>query len=218
VSRQANRQVTDAEKSQMLDQLISMKLAEEAAEKEGLTQDPKVLAQLAQARTNVVVDAHLQKYLKDHPVSDEEVKKEYDEQVAKLPREYHARHILVDDKAAADEITKQLQGGADFAKLAKQKSKDTSNNTKGGDLGWFQPESMVPEFSTAVMAMQPGQLSAEPVKSQFGWHVIKLEETRATPAPPLEDVKDRVQLMVQRKKVQTYLEDLRKNAKVEKKI
>ena len=216
VSRQSGREVSEAEKDQILDQLIGMKLAEEAAEKEGLTKDPKVADDVAQARMNVIVDAQLKKYLETHKVVDEELRPEYDAQVAQLPREYHARHILVEDKPAADAITKQLQGGADFAKLAKQKSKDSSGK-EGGDLGWFTLDTMVKPFADAVAALQPGQLTAEPVQSQFGWHVIKLEESRATAAPPFEDVKDRVRMMVQRKKLQGYLDELRKSAKIEKK-
>jgi peptidyl-prolyl cis-trans isomerase C len=215
VSRQSGREISAEERGQLLDQYIGMKVAEEKAEQEGAVKDAKVAGQLAQARTNVLVDAHLQNYLKAHPVTDEEMKKEYDEQVAQLPREYRARHILVDDKAAADAITKQLQNGADFAKLAKQKSKDSSGKD-GGDLGWFNAGSMVKPFADAVATLQPGQMTDQPVQSQFGWHIIKLEETRATAAPPYEEVKDRVRAFVQRKKLQTYLDDLRKGAKVEK--
>jgi peptidyl-prolyl cis-trans isomerase C len=217
VSRQSKREVTEPEKSQLLDQFISMKLAMEEAEKAGVAKDAKVTDQLALARLNVLVDAGLQKWLETHPVTDEDLRPEYDAQVAQLPREYHARHILVDDKAVADSITKDLKGGADFAKLAQKKSKDSSSKD-GGDLGWFTLETMVKPFSDAVAALQPGQMTEAPVQSQFGWHIIKLEETRVTPAPPFEDVKDRVKVMVQRKKLQSYLEDLRKNAKIEKKI
>lgn len=217
VQQQSQRQVTDAEKSQILDQFIGMKLAAEAAEKAGVAKEPKVEDQLALARMNVIVDAALQKYLEANPVTDAELKPEYDAQVAQMPREYHARHILVEDKATADSITKELQGGADFAKLAEQKSKDTSAKS-GGDLGWFTLDSMVKPFGDAVVGLQPGQLTAQPVQSQFGWHVIKLEDSRAAAAPAFEEVKDRVKMIVQRKKLQAYLDELRKKAKVEKKI
>lgn len=217
VQQQSQRQVTDAEKSQILDQFIGMKLAAEAAEKSGVAKQPKVEDQLALARMNVIVDAGLQKYLEEHPVTDAELKPEYDAQVAQMPREYHARHILVEDKATADAVTKELQGGADFAKLAETKSKDSSAKS-GGDLGWFTLDSMVKPFGDAVAALQPGQLSTQPVQSQFGWHVIKLEDSRAAAAPEFEEVKERVKMIVQRKKLQSYLEELRKGAKVEKKI
>jgi peptidyl-prolyl cis-trans isomerase C len=134
-----------------------------------------------------------------------------------MPREYHARHILVDDQAKADKLTKDLKAGGDFAKLAEKNSKDPSGK-QGGDLGWFTLDTMVKPFADAVSALQPGQTTEAPVQSQFGWHIIKLEESRATAAPPFEEVKDRVKVFVQRKKLQTYLDELRKNAKVEKKI
>lgn len=217
VQQQSQRQLTDTERSQILDQFIGMKLAAEVAEKAGVAQQAKVEDQLALARMNVIVDAGLQKYLEEHPVTDAELKPEYDAQVAQMPREYRARHILVEDKAAADAITKDLQGGADFAKLAEQKSKDPSAKS-GGDLGWFTLDTMVKPFGDAVAALQPGQLTPGPVQSQFGWHVIKLEESRSAAAPAFDEVKDRVKVIVQRKKLQSYLEELRKNAKIEKKI
>ncbi|HEX2494806.1 MAG TPA: peptidylprolyl isomerase [Steroidobacter sp.] len=216
ISRQSGREVPAEQKSQLLDQFISMQLAAQEAEKSGIAKEQKVQDQLSLARMNVIVDAALQKYLDTHPVSDEELKPEYDAQVAAMPREYHARHILVENKAAADAITKELKAGADFGKLAEQKSKDSSSKN-GGDLGWFTLESMVKPFADAVAALQSGQLTDQPVQSQFGWHVIKLEGTRASAPPPFEEVKDRVKALVQRKKLQAYLEDLRKNAKVEKK-
>jgi peptidyl-prolyl cis-trans isomerase C len=217
VGRQSKREVTEAEKSQLLDQFISMRLAAEAAEKEGIAKDAKVNDQLALARMNVIVDAGLQKWLEAHPVTDEELRPEYDAQIAQMPREYHARHILVDDKAKADSLTKDLKAGGDFAKLAEKNSKDPSGKS-GGDLGWFTLDTMVKPFADAVVGLQPGQMTEQPVQSQFGWHVIKLEESRATAAPPFEEVKDRVKVFVQRKKLQTYLDELRKNAKIEKKL
>jgi peptidyl-prolyl cis-trans isomerase C len=217
VGQQAQREVTEEQKSQLLDQFIAMKLAADVAEKAGIAKQQKVEDQIAIARMNVIVDAGLQKYLEEHPVTDAELKPEYDAQVAAMPREYHARHILVEDKASADAVTKDLKGGADFAKLAEQKSKDSSAKS-GGDLGWFTLDTMVKPFSDAVSTLQPGQLTPEPVQSQFGWHVIKLEESRAAAAPAFEEVKDRVKTLVQRKKLQSYLEELRKGAKIEKKI
>ena len=215
MNRQAGSEISAEQKGELLDQYISMHLAAEEAEKAGVDKDQKVRDQLALARLQVLVDAGLQKYLEAHPVQDSELRPEYDTQVAALPREYHARHILVDDQAAAEAITKELKGGADFAKLAAKRSKDPSSKS-GGDLGWFSLDTMVPPFADAVKAMQPGQLTDEPVRSQYGWHVIKLEETRATSAPPFDEVKDRVKMIVQRKKLQTHLEELRKAAKVEK--
>ncbi|HEX7115638.1 MAG TPA: peptidylprolyl isomerase [Steroidobacter sp.] len=166
---------------------------------------------------NVLVDASVKKYLEAHPVEESELKPEYDRQVKALPREYHARHILVEDEASATAIIKEIEGGADFAKVAAKKSKDSSGKN-GGDLGWFTLDTMVPPFAEAVASLEPGQMTRQPVQSQFGWHVIKLEESRAASAPPFEDVKEQVRALVQRRKLQTYLEELRKGAKIEKSI
>jgi peptidyl-prolyl cis-trans isomerase C len=215
MNRQSGREVTEEQKGQLLDQYISMQLAADEAEKAGVEKDQKVRDQLALARVQVLVDAGLQKYLEAHPVQESELRPEYDAQVAALPREYHARHILVEDEAAAVAITKELKGGADFAKLAAKRSKDSSSKS-GGDLGWFTLDTMVKPFADAVKVMQPGQLTEQPVQSQYGWHVIKLEESRATSAPPFDEVKDRVKMFVQQKKLRTHLEELRNAAKIEK--
>lgn len=215
MSRQTGREVTPEQHEQILDQFINLHLAAEEAEKTGADKDQKVTDQLSLARVQALADAGLQKYLEANPVQDSELRPEYDTQVAALPREYHARHILVDDQAAAEAITKELKGGADFAKLAAKRSKDSSSKS-GGDLGWFTLDTMVKPFADAVKAMQPGQLSEQPVRSEFGWHVIRLEESRATSAPPFDEVKDRVKMLVQRKKLKTHMEELRKVAKVEK--
>ena len=215
IERQSGRQVPEDQKPEILDQYIGMHLAADAAEKRGLTSEIAVRDQLELARINVIVDAALQKYLEEHPVSDDELKPEYDRQVAAMPREYHARHILVDDKETAEAVTKEIKAGADFAAVAKKRSKDPSSQS-GGDLGWFTPDSMVKPFADAVVALKPGDVTSEPVQSQFGWHVIKLEDSRASAPPPFEDVKDRVKVLVQRKKLQAYLDDLRQGAKIEK--
>ena len=146
----------------MLDQFISMKLAARSARKPACKSQQKVEDQLALARLNVIVDAGLQKYLDDHPVTDAELKPEYDAQIAQLPREYHARHILVTTKRRPTRIIKDLKGGADFAKLAETKSKDSSSKS-GGDLGWFTLDTMVKPFADAVAKLEPGQLTDEPV-------------------------------------------------------
>jgi peptidyl-prolyl cis-trans isomerase C len=217
LARQSGREVTPEQRADALDQFINLQLAAEEAEKTGVDKEPKVRDQLALARVQVLADMSLQKYLEAHPVQDAELRPEYDAQVAQLPREYHARHILVEEQAAAEAITKELKGGADFAKLAAKRSKDSSSKS-GGDLGWFTLDTMVKPFADAVKAMQPGQLTEQPVQSQFGWHVIKLEESRATSAPPFDEVKDRVKMFVQRKKLTTHMEELRKTAKVEKTV
>ena len=216
MTRQAGRDVTEEQKGEMLDQYIKMQLAAEEAEKSGVEKDQKVRDQLALVRMQVLLESGMQKYLDTHPVDDSELRPEYDRQVAALPREYHARHILVDDQAAAESITQELQKGADFEKLAKKRSKDPGTGKSGGDLGWNTLESWDPPFAEAVRLLAPGELTKQPVHSQYGWHVIKLEESRAANAPPFEEVKDRVKTLVQRKKLATHLDELVKAAKIEK--
>jgi peptidyl-prolyl cis-trans isomerase C len=217
IQRQSGRPVPPEQRAELLDQFVNMQLAADAAEKAGVANQPKTKDQLALARLNVLVDAHLQKYLEDHPVKDEELKPEYDERVASMPKEYKARHVLVEDKATADGVIKDLNAGGDFAKIAQQKSTDKGSAPGGGDLGWFGLETMVKPFSDALAKLEKGKFTQEPVQSQFGWHVILLEDTRSGQAPAFDEVKEQVRTLVQRKHLQTYLTELRKNGKVEMK-
>ncbi len=216
VARKPVAELTGEQKSQLLDQYIGMVLAADAAEKAGLEKNKDVTVQLNLTRLNLLADAEFKKYLDEHPIADPEIKAEYDVQVANLPREYHARHILVENKVIADSVIRELKKGADFAKLAKDESKDPSSKN-GGDLGWFTPDTMVKPFADALVTLEKGKYTEEPVQSQFGWHVILLEDTRTPTPPEFDQVKDRVKQMVQRKKLQTFLDELRKPAKIEKK-
>lgn len=217
IQRQTNRPIPPEHREELLDQFINMQLAADAAEKSGVANQPQTKDQLALARINVLVDAHLQKYLADHPVKEEELKPEYDARIAEMPKEYKARHILVEDKATADQVVKDLNAGGDFAKIAEKKSTDKGSAANGGDLGWFGLDSMVKPFSDAVVKLEKGKYTQEPVQSQFGWHVILLEDSRSGQAPAFADVKEQVRNLVQRKHLQDYLAGLRKNAKVDKK-
>jgi peptidyl-prolyl cis-trans isomerase C len=215
VSQNPGAEVTAEQRKQMLEQLINMTLAAQAAEKEGLENDATVKARMSLLKTQLLAEAATEKYMKAHPISDSETKAEYDTQVANMPKEYKARHILVDSKEKADEIIKQLAAGGDFAKIATKESKDAGSGKNGGDLGWFSAQSMVKPFADAVAAMEKGQTTPQPVQSEFGWHVIKLEDTRSPVAPAYEDVKQQVEVLSQRKKLQAYLDELRKTAKIQ---
>ncbi len=206
---------TDEQRGQMLDQLINMTLAAQSAEKDGLAKDPAVQARLELLRTQILAEAASEQYIKANPASDEEVRAEYDAQVATMPKEYKARHILVDAKEAADAIIVKLQAGGDFAKLATAESKDSSASN-GGDLGWFSPQTMVKPFADAVAALEKGKYTQAPVQSEFGWHVILLEDVRSPEVPDFEQVKPQVEMFTQRKKLQAHLEELRKAATVQK--
>ena len=150
-------------------------------------------------------------------ITDEEVRARYDKQMAATPpvNEVKARHILVKTKEEAEAIIKELDGGADFQKLANEHTTDPSGKTSGGDLGYFAPGQMVPEFETAAFALNVGQYTKEPVQSQFGWHVILIEDKRAQQPPAFDTVKDEVRNMVFREKYFAMVGDLRKAAKVD---
>jgi peptidyl-prolyl cis-trans isomerase C len=205
---------TDEQKKQLTDQLINMALAAQTGEKEGLGKDPQVAARLQLLQMQILAEAASEKFIKAHPVSESELKAEYDAQVAGMPKEYRARHILVDKKETAEEIIKQLNAGADFAKLAEKDSKDSSAK-QGGELGWFMLQTMVKPFSDAVAALEVGKFTETPVQSEFGYHVILLEEVRTPEAPAFDQVKPQVEMFVQRKKLQEYLDGLRKAAKIQ---
>lgn len=205
----------DEQKAQIIDQLINMTLAAQAAEKEGLEKDPKVAARVDLLRTQILAEAASEKYMKAHPVSETELKAEYDTQVAAMPKDYKARHILVDKQETAESIIRELQAGGDFSKLAAAESKDSSAKS-GGDLGWFSPQTMVKPFADAVAALEKGKYTTTPVQSEFGFHVIILDDVRSPEAPKFEDVKPQVEMFVQRKKLQEYLDGLRKTANIQK--
>jgi peptidyl-prolyl cis-trans isomerase C len=209
-------EATPEQREAVLDQLVAMTLAAQAAEKDSLDKRPEVKARIDLLRTQVLAEAASEKYAEAHPVSDDEVKAEYDEQVARMPKEYKARHILVESEDAAKAIIQELEAGGDFAKIAKAQSKDPGSAPNGGDLGWFPGQTMVKPFSDALATMEKGTVSKAPVQTQYGWHVIQLEDSRAPEVPAFEDVKEQVKMLTQRKKLQAYLEELRKTAKIQK--
>ncbi|MEO8225302.1 MAG: peptidylprolyl isomerase [Gammaproteobacteria bacterium] len=212
--RKPTAELTPDELKEAVNQFVGMEVAAAAATKSGLDKDPEVKSQLSVNRMNVLSESLLKHYMDSNPISDADIQKEYDTQVGALPPEFSARHILVDDKALAEAIIQKLQAGGDFAALAKQYSKDGSARS-GGDLGWFNAQSMVQPFSEAVAKLEKGAITTTPVQTQFGWHVIKLEDTRAAQVPPLDQVKDRVKQLVQRKKVADHLLELRKGSTVD---
>ena len=213
-ARKSAAELTPDELKEAVNQFIGMQVASEAATVAGLEKDPLIKSQIDLGRTNVLSESLLQRFLDANPISDADIQSEYDTQVAATPPEYRARHVLVDDKTLAEAIIQKLQAGGDFAALAKQYSKDGSAQS-GGDLGWFSPQSMVKEFSAAVIALEKGKFTTTPVQTQFGWHVIALDDSRSASLPPLDQVKDRVKQLVQRKKVAAHLLELRKTSKID---
>lgn len=208
-------QVQGAQRAEyVLSFLTDMTLLAQAAEAQKLDQSPDFQQRLAYARTKALMEALMMSEAKK-AVSDEAKRKTYDEFVAsaKPEAEVRARHILVDDEAKAKEIAAKAKAGEDFAKLAKDNSKDSAED--GGDLGYFTKDQMVPEFADAAFKLDKGQVS-DPVKSQFGWHVIKVEDKRQKPVPTYDQVSDQIEQYLVRKAQTDLVTKLRADAKVEK--
>ncbi len=203
-------------KEKLIEELIQRELLVQDAQQKQLDKSPEVLANFEDAKKSILTQADVQNFMKTNPVTDAEIKAEYDSKVGGTnTTEYKARHILVKTEAEAKKIIAELDKGADFAKLANKSSLDAKESQSGGDLGWFVASQMVEPFSKAVTALEKGKYTTAPVQTQFGWHVILREDSRAQTPPPLEAVKEQLTPFLQRKKLQTMLENLRKQAKVE---
>ena len=195
--------------------LIGREVLIQEADKQNVGARPEVKAAIDNARQSIIINAMLADYVKKNPVKDADIKAEYDKAKAGAPdKEYHARHILVGTEDEAKAIIATLKGGAKFDELAKQ-SKDPGSANNGGDLGWADPEGFVPEFSKAMTSLQKGAITDTPVKTQYGYHVIKLEDTRAAKIPPLDEVKQQVAEQLQQRKLATFREELMKKAKIQ---
>jgi peptidyl-prolyl cis-trans isomerase C len=204
-----------AKKDNVLAFLIDMKIVAKAAEDKKVENNEDFKRRLAFTRNRLLMDSLLATEGKA-ATTDEAMKKVYEDAAKQITgeQEVHARHILVETEDEAKAIAEELKKGADFAELAKKKSKDPGASD-GGDLGFFTKEQMVPEFSNVAFALEPGKIS-DPVKSQFGWHIIKVEEKRARKAPDFEQVKPQIETYVARKAQADYVAKLREAAKVER--
>ena len=195
--------------------LINIELMSQEAAKLGLNKDADVVQQIELTKQQVLAGAYVQEYTKKHPISEDQLKQEYDKLKAKLgDKEYNVRHILVETEAEAKDIIVQLGKKAKFEKLA-EKSKDAGSAQRGGELGWAVPGNYVPEFANAMLNLKKGEYTKAPVKSQFGWHVIKLDDMRDMKAPPFENVKPQLQQRMQQQSIQQAISELRAKAKVE---
>lgn len=208
--------LTADQRSQALDALIRAEVVAQHASQQGLLKQKDNAALLQLTRLNVVQQIVSSNYLKDKQPTEQELRAEYETQVATMPKvEYHARHILVATKAFAEELIKKLEAGKDFADLARRESMDSSKD-KGGDLGWFTANHMVKPFAEAVAALKPGQFTHQPVKTKYGWHIIELLGTRPVKVPDFDSVKQRLVQIVQSRKFKQYEDGLEKKAKITK--
>lgn len=211
------REASAEARKTFIDSLAVQLIITQAAIKKGLDKSPEVSDRLELSRQSVLVEAFVQDYFKNNAVSDDMLKAEYEKIKAQSGgTEYKARHILVEKEAdAKDIIAKLTKNPKAFEALAKEKSKDPGSKVKGGDLGWFDPVGMVPEFGAAVAKLAKGKFTEEPVKTQFGYHVILLEDSRAKPFPSMEQVKEGLTQQVQQQNLRKLIDEMKAKAKIE---
>ncbi|HYA39050.1 MAG TPA: peptidylprolyl isomerase [Candidatus Methylomirabilis sp.] len=210
------------EKQIVLDEMTEKLLLEQYALSNKLDQDPEVSALMKRVREEILVQAVKRKLLRDAPITEDDVKKRFEQEVANTHKtEYKVRHILVKDETEAKDIIAQLQKGANFEKLAKEKSADSQSAKVGGELGWInQGMPLPPDFFNAVMKMKKGAISTEPVKTDFGWHIIKIEDTRPLKIPTFEqfmanhDARANLYRRMQNDKIGELVKELRGKAKI----
>jgi peptidyl-prolyl cis-trans isomerase C len=212
----AGRPVTPEMQPQLREEVITREVFMQEAQKQALDANDDYKAQLELARQAIMIRQLFENFKKTHPVTDAEVQAEYDKFVAANGgKEYKSRHILVETKDQADKIMADLKKGGKFEDIAKKQSKDPGSGAKGGDLDWANPGSFVPEFSEALIKLKKGETTSEPIKSQFGYHIIRLDDVRQAQLPKVDEVKPQITQQLQQQRLQKYQEDLRAAAKIE---
>lgn len=210
------QKVDDQVKQAITQKLIDSEIVYQEAQKLGLDKNPDYVAREELARRELLTSMFLQDFVKKNPISDADTKAAYEEyKKAYGEKELNAKHILVKTEAEAKDIIAKLGKGGDFAKLAKEKSIDPGSKDKGGDLGWFSPATMVKPFSDAASVLQKGATTASPVQTQFGWHVIRLVDTRSAQPVEYEKMKENLQKGLQQRNLEKMLTELRSKAKIE---
>jgi peptidyl-prolyl cis-trans isomerase C len=204
--------------AQIKDNLVKGEIVAQEAVKVGLDKNPEITEQLDLVKHQLLVRAYVADYMKKNPIKDDALKAEYNKaKSAEGDKEYKAQHILVEDEKDAKDLIAQIKKGASFDKLAKEKSKDAGSKEQGGKLEWTMPTNFVKPFSDAMVKLKKGDMTAEPVKTPYGYHIIKLEDTRAAKVPSFDEVKDKIRQTQQQVLITKMLEDLRTKAKVEEK-
>jgi peptidyl-prolyl cis-trans isomerase C len=214
--QKSGRPVSPEMDNMLKEEVIAREVFMQEASRRGLDASDDYKSQLELARQTILIRELFADFQKNNPVSDAEVQAEYDKFVAANGgREYHTRHILVEDEATAKKIIADIKKGQKFEDIAKKQSKDTGSAANGGDLDWATPNSYVAEFSQAMLKLGKGQMTQEPVKSSFGWHIIRVDDIRDAQLPKLEDVKPQITQQLQQQKLAKFQEELRAKAKVE---
>ncbi len=214
--QRSGREVSPEMEGQIKEEVIAREIFMQEAQKRGLEASADYKAQMELARQTILIRELFNDYQTKNPVTDAEIKAEYDKFVAaNSGKEYKASHILVEKEDEAKAIIASIKKGAKFADIAKKQSKDPGSGANGGDLDWANPSSYVSEFTEALIKLSKGQMTQTPVKSQFGWHIIRLDDTRNAQLPKLDEVKPQVAQQLQQQKLAKFQEDLRAKAKVE---
>lgn len=212
----SGRPVPAEMQGQLKDEVIAREVFMQEAQKRGLDATDDFRAQIELARQTILIRELFADYQKKNPVTDAEIKAEYDKfTAANGGKEYKARHILVEKEDEAKAIIASLKKGGKFEDIAKKQSKDPGSGANGGDLDWAAANSYVPEFSQAMVKLNKGQTTDVPVKSQFGWHIIRVDDVREAQMPKFDEVKPQIAQQLQQQKLAAFQDGLRKNAKVE---
>lgn len=213
----ANRSTSGepVDEDSILEELITIELARQEAKQSGLAERDDIKAKIKEFTDNLTLNAWTKEKSASFEFSEEELKAAYDKRMAETSKhEYHARHILLKDEEKAEAVIKELLSKkTDFAELARKESTGPSG-PMGGDLGWFRPDAMVPPFAEAIIKMEVGEINKDPIQTQFGWHVIKLEEKRDVKLPEFENMKPQLQRLMEQEKLDNFLKDLRNTAEV----
>lgn len=212
----SGRPITPEMQGQLKDEVIAREIFMQEAKKQGLDTTEDFRTQMDLARQTLLIRELFANYQKTSPVTDADIKAEYDKfAAANSGKEYRARHILVEKEDQAKAIIAQLKKGGKFDEIAKKSSKDPGSGANGGDLDWANPSNYVPEFSQALIKLTKGQTTETPVKSQFGYHIIRLDDVRDAQLPKFDDVKPQIAQQLQQQKMTKYQEELRAKAKIE---
>ena len=215
----AGQKVGPELEAQAKDQVVLREIFTQEAERRGLAASPDYRAQMELARQSILIRELFDDFRKQHPVTDAEAKAEYDKFKAQAAgTEYRARHILVESEDEAKALIAKLKAGASFEELAKKNSKDPGSAESGGDLDFAKADAYVPEFSKAMTALKKGEMTETPVKSQFGFHIIRLDDTREAAFPAFDEVKGQLKQRMEQAKLQAFQEELRSKAKTDYKF
>jgi len=218
-AERSGQKVSPEIQQQARDQVVLREIFVQEAEKRGIAASADFRSQMELARQSILIRELFEDYRKKNPVADADARIEYDKFKAQATgTEYRARHILVDKEEEATALIRKIKAGEKFEDLAKANSKDSGSGANGGDLDFAKPDSYVPEFGGALTKLKPGEMTATPVKSQFGWHIIRLEETREAAFPAFDEVKAQIKQRIEQVTLQRYQEELRTKAKTDYKF